>query len=224
MKPLAALSLACAFAQSVEAPRVGAMLDRRGSLRPVHGVAASFVIGPETAGGVLSAACSADWCLAKTAGELAEAPAPPGPAVIGIDGRAAWVYFPATGEFAHWEDGVLTPLDWRVDGEVLSISPDARIAVRRASGVWVVSPDGATLDSLPEASGPVLLLADETVFAAGDELVLQRPDRSQARFALSGVARIATLGEGWAQVSAESGTYALDLRREALYVLPETAE
>lgn len=223
MRPLAALSLACAFAQSIEAPQVGAMLDPSGSLRPVRGVAASFVIGPEIASGVLSAACSAELCLAKTDSHLGEAPAPPGPAIIGIDKRAAWVYFSTTGEFARWDRGVLTPLDWRVNGEVLSISPDGRIAVRRESGVWVVRPDGATLDSLPEATGPVLLLAEDVVFAAAGELVLQRADRSQARFPLSSIARIAPLGDGWVQVWAESQTYALDLRRPALYVLPETA-
>ncbi len=233
------------WAQSgdVALPRVGTILAGDGSLRPVYGVAGSFAVGQASATGVLGAACSQGLCVAMTESGLlvrggegepggagwepaaGHGPAPHGArgsAVIGLDGGSAWVYFSDTGAFAHWQDGVLMPLDWRVDGEVLSIAPDARIAVRRDGGVWIVRPEGGVLDALPEAAGAVLLLDDATVFAAGGEIVIQRADRSQRRFALGGIERITPMSDGWVQVTAGGSVYALRIvaGREALYVIP----
>jgi hypothetical protein len=191
-------------AQDVATPSIGMMTDARGSLRPVYGVAGSFVVGEE-AGTAMNA--------------------PPGGVVLGIDGDAAWIYFPHTARFARFTGGTLTDLDWHVDGEVLSIGPGPRIAVRRPSGVWIVRPDGAVVDALPDATGPVLLLENVAVFAATDEIVLQRADRSQLRLPLAGVRAIAPMSADWLQVSAATGEYALRITpgKEALYVLPAPA-
>lgn len=225
---LVLVGAACAWAQSSEfrTPRVGTMLTADGSLRPVYGVAGSFLAGPVTARGILSAACSEKLCLAKTDAAIvsaeSEVAAPAGPAVISPDGDAAWLYFPAAREFARWENGSLTRLNWRVDGEVLSIAPGGRVAVRRSGSVWIVRADGSALDALPEATGSVLLLHDAVVFAAGDQIVIQRPDRSQVRFPLPGIRSLAQMSGGWVQISAGAAAYALHVEtgKEALYVLP----
>jgi hypothetical protein len=96
------------------------------------------------------------------------------------------------------------------------------IAVRRSNGVWMVRPDGAALDALIAATGPVALWADGTVFASGEDVVIEARGRNPLRFPLRDAVRIAPLGDGWMQVSAAGGEYALriDAGKEGLYVLP----
>ena len=59
------------LAQSgISPPRAGYIRDDAGGLRPVYGVAGSFVLGDPIASGVISAAFSGRLGLAKTAGTL----------------------------------------------------------------------------------------------------------------------------------------------------------
>ncbi len=106
----------CAWAQSgIEVPAIGAMVDSSGALRPVEGVAGNFLLGPATLPGVISAACSRQLCLAKTDSKIVspsgEVDAPAGPAVFGLSGSDAVVFFPETRTFARWHDDTLDPLD-----------------------------------------------------------------------------------------------------------------
>jgi len=102
-------------------------------------------------------------------------------------------------------------------------SPAMNTVERRGEVVFVLRPDGAVLDTLPSATGPVLITAHGAVFVDG-ELVLRRPDASEVRFALSGVAALRVMSTDWVQVTTTGGSYALRIEsgREALFVLPAT--
>jgi hypothetical protein len=234
MRPFLLVSLTvCAWAQSgIEAPAIGAMVDSSGALRPVEGVAGNFLLGPAALPGVLSAACSQRLCLAKTDSKIfsasGETDAPRGPAVFGIGDNDAVVFFPEPQTFSRWHDNTLEPLDWIVDGEVLSIrlsGEDAEIAVRRDGTVWMVRPDGALAGWIAETGGPVLLLAEGVLFATADEIVLRHPDASEMRFELPGAEAIAAMGPHYAAIRAGDSTYALrtEAGREQLFVLPGSA-
>jgi hypothetical protein len=226
----------CAWAQSgIEVPSVGAMLDSSGALRPVQGVAGNFLLGPASLSGVLSAACSERSCLAKTDAAIVspagETDAPPGPAIFGLDsndaGDGAVVYFTEQHTFARWHDNTLDPLDWAVDGEVLSIrlsGGEAEIAVRRDGSVWIVRSDGSVVDWIADTAGPVLLLPQGILFATSSELVFRRPDRSEVRFELTGAESIMAMGPHFAAIHAGNAIYALrtDPGRESLFLLPGT--
>jgi hypothetical protein len=215
----------CAWAQSgIEIPAIGAIVDSSGALRQVQGVAGSFLLGPASMSGVLSAACSQQLCLAKTDSAIlsatGETNAPPGPAIFGFSGDSAIVFFPKPRTFARWHDNVLEALNWIIDGEVLSVRLN-EVAVRNGGEALIVHPDGSVADSIPEASGPVLLLSKGVVFATKDEIVLRQGD-SKVRFELSGIQSITAMGPHYAVIHAGDEVYALrtEAGREALYRLP----
>jgi hypothetical protein len=229
MKLFLILLAVCASgrAQGIEVPGIGVTVDSAGALRPVHGVAGSFLLGPASMPGVLSAACSEQLCLAKTDSKIVSATggtdAPPGLAIFGLSGDEAIIFFPEPRMFARWHNNVLDPLDWEVDGEVLSIR--ARdIAVRREGEVSIVHPDGSLVDSIPDALGPVLLLPKEVVFATKDQIVLRR-DGSEVRFELANAQSITAMGSHYAAIRAGGATYTLriDQGRESLFLLPGNA-
>jgi len=225
-KLLLILFASCAWAQSgIEVPTIGLIVDSSGALRPVQGVAGSFLLGPASMPGVLSATCSEQLCLVKTDSKIVsttgEADAPLGPAIFDLRREDAIVFFPQPRMFARWRNNALEPLDWVVEGEVLSIQP-AEIAVRRDGQVWIVDPDGFVLDSIVDATGPVLLLAEGVMFATPDELVLRRRDGTEVRFELAGAENITAMGPHYAAIRAGDAIYALrtDLGREGLFLLP----
>ena len=218
----------CAWSQSgIEVPSAGAIVDPSGALRPVEGVAGSFLLGPATMSGVLSAACSNRLCLLKTDSKVLSATgkvdAPPGPAIFGADGDGAIVFFPEPRTFARWHDNILDPLDWTVEGEILSVRA-TEIAVRRDGHVWIVHPEDSVIDWIADTTGPVLLLEDGVLFATPEELVLRHRDGSENRFELVGAESIAAMGTNYATIRTRATIYALRTGpgRESLYLLPGT--
>jgi len=216
----------CAYAQSgMEVPTVGALVDSSYALRPVYGVAGNFWLGAATISGVLAASCSERLCLAKTNSEIisatGETNAPSGPAIFWVDREDAIVFFPETRSFARWHNDILDPLDWIVDGEVLSIAVGG-IAVRRNESVWIVHPDGAVIDWVADIPGPVLLLGDGVLFATPDEIILRRRNLSDVRFELPGAESITAMGAHYAAIRVGALTYALRTEggREQLFLLP----
>jgi hypothetical protein len=221
---------ALAGAQSL--PQIGEMLDPAGSLRPVFGVAGNFMTGPARNERVLSAACSAQLCLAKTDTKIlspsGSVAAPAGPALIAIQGDSVLVYFQLSETLVRWHDNVLEPLNWNVKGTPLSIRAAADgvdVAVRRANQVWLARSDGAAVARIPDATGPVMLLADGTLLVVKQSLVLRRPNTQDLRFDLPGVEALSALGEHYVQVRAGGTLYALRTEpdREQLYLLPGNA-
>jgi hypothetical protein len=221
---------ACACAQSgIEVPAIGAIVDASGALRPVQGVAGNFLLGPVTVSGVLSAACSERFCLAKTDSTIVSAAggtdAPQGPAIFGLGDHSAMVFFPDSGTFARWHDNRMDPLDWNAEGEILSIrarGEETEIAVRRDGRVWIVHPDGSVVEWIADTSGPVLLLGEGVLFATADQVVFRHRDGSELRFELSAAQTIMAMGPHYAAIQAGAATYALrtESGREQLFLLP----
>jgi hypothetical protein len=216
------------WAQSgIEVPAIGMIVDSSGDLRPVQGVAGSFLLGPTSMSGVLSAACSDQLCLIKTDSKIVsatgETDAPTGPAIFGLSGDEAIVFFPEVHTFARWHNDSLETLDWAVEGDVLSIRPK-EIAVRRHDGISIVRPDNSAIEFIPDASGPVLLLAKGVVFATKDQIVL-RQDGGEVRFASAGTQSITAMGAHYVAIRARGVIYALriDPGRESLFLLPGNA-
>jgi hypothetical protein len=231
---LLSLALTASAQTGLNVPTAGFMVDHAGSLRPVTGIAQSFLVGDPLRTGVLSATCARSWCLVKTATSLVDTknsddpgtPAPAGPALISISNRSALVYFPAVNQFARFEGSQLHLLDWSVDVEVLALRQTRegpQFAVRRGGGVWLVALDGSIHASLPAGTVAVLLLDGLTVYSLADSLVLRRIDGSEISFSLSGATSLSQLGENYIQVSTAAATYALriDVGHEQISVLPD---
>ncbi len=217
----------CAWAQSgIEVPSIGTIVDSTGALRQVQGVAGSFLLGPIELSGVLSAACSKRLCLAKTDSKIlsatGETDAPSGPAIFDLGDKEAIIFFPEPHTFARWRNDSLEPLDWVVEDEILSITVK-KIAVRSNEETSIVQSDGSVVDSIPEATGPVLLLPKGIVFATKDEIVL-RQDDTEVRYALANARSITPMGPPYVAIYVADAIYALrtDQGRESLFLLPGT--
>jgi hypothetical protein len=213
-------------------PDIGLMIDRQGLLRPVAGVSGSFLVGAPRAVGALSFACSQALCVAKLKDSIVASDsnfaAPKGDAVIAADESGATIYFRESGQFVRWQNGALTPLDWVVAGEILSIgsgSSGPKLAVRRDRGVWIVSTAGAVLDSLPSSAQAVLLLSASTVYTTASEVVLRRADGSEIHFPATGISQLFAMSDEWVEVRGKNALFALrtDSGHESLYWLPQPA-
>jgi hypothetical protein len=223
-------SLGACAQSGIQIPTIGAVADSSGFLRMVQGVAGNFLLGPPVAAGVLTAACSERLCLAKTGSkilsETGETGAPPGSATFALHGDDALVFFHESRTFAHWREDTLKTLDWMVDGEVLSMrfrGERPELAVRRDGNVWIVHPDGAIVDTIAEAPGPVLLLDDGVLFATSDQVILRR-DGSEMRFELAGARSISAVGPHYAAIRTDDAVYVLrtESGREGFFLLPGT--
>lgn len=230
------LALPACAQQGLTAPTAGFIVDHSGALRTVTGITQSFLVGDALRTGVLSAACTRSWCLAKTATSLfatqnpddVGTSAPAGPALFSLHNQSALIYLPAVHQFAHFEDSQLQLLDWSVEGEVLALRSTRegpQFAVRRADGVWIVALDGSIETSLPTGTTTVLLMEGMTLYSLPNSVVLRRADGSEVSFDLTGTISLSQIGENYIQVSTPGATYALrtDLGREQLSLLPELA-
>ena len=217
---------ACAWGQSgVEVPQLGKMLDPAGAVRTVYGIAASVTLGDAETTGVLSAACSMNFCLAKTDSGIVSATgtaaAPPGPVLFAFDGDAAYIWFLKSRQLARWSAGVLTPIDSSVDGEVISIGADTesvQFVVRRFKGdVWIVNQDGSVAGALPRGTAAAMLIPGGLVYASREEIVI-----GAVRFPLQGVTGFSQMSGGYLQVRAQGVEYSLRIEkgREMLFQLP----
>jgi hypothetical protein len=196
------------LAQSgISPPRAGYIKDDAGGLRPVYGVAGSFLLGDPIASGVISAAFSGRLGLAKTSGALyafdregrliGQFPAAEGPAqfMFSRGGSEAIVFLPDTSEWVRWRNG---------EFQLLPIADHGESALSAG-----------------------LTLADGTlVFAADNELVLRKADGSETRTSLTGpILSIEQMGEGWIHVREAGRHTAVRLAgdRIEVYRLPEAA-
>jgi hypothetical protein len=197
------------LAQSgITPPRVGYIRDEAGALRPVYGVAGSFVLGqPINKRPVISAAFSGHLGLAKTAtalyafnregqrlGRLAAAD---GPAqfVFSPDGSEAIVFVPGTSEWFRWRDGGFQPVPIENTEET-------------------VIPAGLSL------------VGGRSLVAADNDLVLCKPDGTETRTTLTGpILSIEWMGEDWIYVREAERHTAARLAEDGLevYRFPEAA-
>jgi hypothetical protein len=230
MKLAILLALACSLDAQINRPILGRMLDRDGSLHSVTGISGAFQLGPPAlTGHVLASACSAELCLAKVEfailSETSPIPAPPGPALLGVDGTVAIFYFPASNQFARWQNNALTVLDLTVGGEVLALrlhAPDINIAVRRDSEVWILDQSGTILDSLPRETASVQFLANAVAYSTPQELILRHSDGTERHFPVPGITALSALSDSYIQITTPATIYALRTipGQENLSVLP----
>ncbi|HSB13054.1 MAG TPA: hypothetical protein VLE22_01265, partial [Bryobacteraceae bacterium] len=168
-------------------PLAGLVRDPCGNLRPVLGVAGSFITGDILSTQVESVSFSGDLGFVKTAksiqvfdaegGLISEQAAPPGPALFAIppDGRGAVAFLPVTGEWWRWSRGGFSPFEVEPDlagAEVLALTMPVgdrlSLVIRTGGGTSLAALSlrtgrvhaGAPLDG---ASVPALLRADGTL-------------------------------------------------------------
>jgi hypothetical protein len=227
---LLAAALFATAQSALNRPFLGQMIDHQQSLRPVYGVGGSFHVERPTVEGVLSTACAGTLCLAKTESAIIAGttitPAPAGAAEIAVDSSGANIYFPSVQQFGRWQNAVLTMLDLKIYGTVLSLGSNSsglKIAVERSGIVWILSPDGSILDSLPTATTTALLIPSGIVYATAGALILRKSDGSELSFPAQGVENLFVLGDGYVEARAGGVLYALRTiaGREQLFQLPQ---
>jgi hypothetical protein len=231
------LSCGLAWAQSggINPPQMGVMVDEFGGARPVFGVSASVTVGDPVGTGVLASACSGSLCVLKTFDSIVaggvQALSPPGTALIAIDGQTALLYFPRLQELVRWQAGQIQPVALNVTGDIVALRSSAGVAqfaVQRNGATWIVDAAGQAIDSLPSASGPVLLPATGAIYTDGENVVLRRSDGSELRFPVPGVESFSAMSfsataANYVQIRTGRLSYALriDWGHERIFQLPE---
>jgi hypothetical protein len=216
----------------IESPQIGVMLDANGRARPVSGAPAAAVVGtPWFDGVVISLACSADGCVAKTEAALftpagVVVDAPPGAAIIALDPAspgAAYVYFVESGTLARWTGSQLVPIDFAPGGDVLSLRSVAggfEYAVERDGEIRIGG------KSLGAGNSVLLLDGGGTLLASDGQVRLLRPDGTERDFAVSGgggfVGGFIRMSDQYVQVITDTGMWALDIEpgHEQIFLLP----
>ena len=221
----------CGFAQ-IERPRLGFMLDQNNDARPVTGTLASATPGDPVLHGVLSMACSAQQCLAKTdaavvstSGDTANAPA--GPAIFG----GPYIYFPQSQILARWEAGIVEPVPFTADGEVLALraaGDGLDYAVERGGATWIehvslIDNSLRVLNMVPEAHAAILRNG-ETLLATDDAVHLLRPDGTETVLAAPAVQSFVVMGDGCVEFVSPQGMWGFDWLRNQVFLLPGVAE
>lgn len=227
---LSILMSACAWGQ-IENPQIGIMLDMNGRARPVSGAPAAAAAGtPWFDGAVISLACSAQGCLAKTEAALftpagVVVNAPPGAAIIALDSSspgAAYVYFVQSGKLARWTGSQLVPLDFAPAGDVLSLRAVAggfEYAVEHEGEIWI---DGKSLG----AANCILLLDGGGALLANDGRVrLLRANGTELDFTVASgsiVGGFVRMSDEYVEVITDAGMWALDIEpgHEQIFLLP----
>jgi hypothetical protein len=232
---------AAAWAQTTLAPpQAGFIEDGANSFRPVYGIAGNFLLGDPAGAGIVSAAFSGSFGLAKTDSSLlvtdrngkliASQDAPQGPAFFAFssDGSPALAYFPNKNLLLLWNGGgfQLVLFDWNAfpASAVRSIAlPDpyhVSAIIQRDDGLWDVRMLLATgeVDSraaLPGVNAPALMLPTaDLVYAGATGLVVRRLDGTETRIdaQLPANFSLQQMGDGWVQVRDLDGCPQLALR------------
>jgi len=220
------------WAQSAIAPpQLGFVTDGARALRPVYGVAGSFVLGPAVAGSVADAAFSGSLGLLKTDASLAafdaqgkllgsmEAAEGGAQFAFSPDGTAALAYLSAGNLLIEWCGGQFTPVplgsepaalrDGVVVGIAFPSSAAAVLIVERERGLWEldIALDAAgtlSQNALPGIHAPVLALAAGGLLYTEDgAIVIRRPDGSAVRLAASlpAVFSLAQMNQDWVDLA-----------------------
>jgi hypothetical protein len=224
------LMAGCAWAQ-IESPQIGVILDVNGRARPVSGSPAAAAVGPAWFdGAVISLACSAQGCVAKTESALftpagVVVAAPPGAAIIALDpysSGAAYVYFVESGQLARWTGSRLVPMDFAPGGDVLSLRAVAggfECAVEREGEIWIGR------KSLGAANSVLLLDGGGALLASDGQVRLLRADGREMDFAVgasSVVGGFIRMSDQYVEVLSDAGMWALDVEpgHEQMFLLP----
>lgn len=194
-----------AFSQhAIAPPRLGFVADGSRTLRPLYGMAGSFILGPAVRGAVVSQAFSGSLGLLKTnlflaaydpqgqplgSVPLGSINVSRGPALFAFspDGTAALAYVASSDALYEWKGGAFSRSWVRpVDGRVLAIAfPaafEAALIVERSAGdIWEIrEPLGGlgTLSeqALPGVHAPLLALSSgDLVYPGVGGIVVRHP-------------------------------------------------
>ena len=227
----ATLSIAAgaAWAQTaLTAPQAGFMQDASNSVRPVYGIAGSFLLGEPVCSGVLSAAFSGSFGLVKTASAVAlldssgaivtSIDAPDGPALFAFarSGAPALAYLTATNTLLSWSDGSFAAVPFDVTtlaaAPVVAVgAPDsdhAAMILQRDDGLWEIRVRLSTGEidaqaAIPGVIAPVLMLAGGAlVYADANGMVVRKRDGTERHIGVPMPASVALepMGDGWIQL------------------------
>jgi hypothetical protein len=251
---IAILLAAGAAAQtSIQPPQLGFTASSGGSLRPVYGIAADFILGPSVAGSVLSQAFSGSLGLLKTTSTLtafdaqgrmlASIDTAPGPALFAfsLDGVTALAYLASSNMLIEWAGNKFEILPYRPEPDtVLAIALpnafEASLIVQRSDGIWQVQlpftrSRMTSQKALPGVTAPVLALASgHLVYTDSAGIVLRKSDNSELHISghLPAAFSLAQMSSDWVQLSdlASPKCFAIRLTpgREGFYQLPEAGQ
>ncbi len=226
---LAALAGPVLAEPGVALPRVAYVKDPAGRLRPLHGVAGTFLLGAPALSGVRAFSAWGEEAAAvvdsrvlffRNGRPVRELPAPGGRAVLGLDqqGEPAAVVFPEAASAAFRTREGWKSLPVRLpEGTILAAATEARgavlvLAVRRPGGLWVIhqlAGRGLLLRQewvAPNVSAACLLPGRTLLYAVEDRLVAQGPSGERATVPAGGeVKTLEPAGRGWIQIHFADG-------------------
>lgn len=240
------------WAQSALAPpQLGFVADGSRALRPVYGVAGSFVLGPAVQGGIEGAAFSGTLGLLKTNSSLAafdakgkllgSMEAPRGGALFAFsaDGTAALAFLTASKELMEWCGAgfVPIPFDSETAGAAIAISfpsfAEAVLIVERERGLWELHlplnlAGVLSQKALPGIHAPVLpLAAGGLLYLKAGAMVIGRSDGTEVPLTVSLPKQFSLqpMSRDWVELSDLASPARFAIRttagREAFYRLPE---
>lgn len=211
------------------------MLDSTGGARPVLGLPGSLSVADPAVSGVVSLACAA-YCLFKTdtsliaSGQsvaLAQTTAvPAGEALFAFDPSGAFVYFPHSRQLARWQSGQLTPVDFNVSGEIISlrsVNGAPEFAVLVVDQIRIVRDGNVVVYQLPPGAQAAMLLPGGVVYATASAIVLHRADASELNFPFTGAASFVAMGPDYIEIRMPITIFGLRITpgREQLFQMPE---
>ena len=226
---MALLPAGAAAESGVAVPRAAYVRDAVGDLRPLEGVAGTFLLGAPLAGEVRAFASWSEEAVAvldtrivllRNGRPVEESPAPEGRVVVGLDeqGKPRVAVFPEAGAAA-----LRTRQGWEVlpttlpEGTILAAAAAARgavlvLAVAREDGLWLVHRlvrRGATLREewiAPGATAACLAPGGRVVFAAAGRIVVREPSEWRRAASVPGeVEALEPAGRGWIQIRLAGG-------------------
>lgn len=249
---IASLLAAIAAAQpAIRPPQVGFSGGADGTLRPVYGVAGSFILGPPVASKVISQAFSGSLGLLKTDATLvafdgevfASMDAAAGPALFAFspDGVTALAYVASSNTLVEWGGGKFStvPFPRERDTVVAIAMPnafDAAMIIDRNGDLWEswLELGHASVSSQRALAGvraPLLALASgDFVYGDASGIVVRKPDNSEVHVAARLPAKFSLqqMGSDWLELAdLESGRrFAIRISsgHERLFQLPEAGQ
>lgn len=245
---LLAWAAAWAFPQlRLQPPRLGVVQDPEGRLLSVYGLSGNVFLGEPLLTGVVTAASSSRWTMAKLETELvlldehgavrARWVAPRGPARFAFTGAGepALAYFAETGELCRVGPQALR-VTATLDEEPLAVAwrdPEhGLVIVRRPEGLWARTISLRTGQSLQESflaeSAEAALVASGgcLIHGRGSELCFRLPNAAPRCVDLPApLEALAQIADQWVEVrlagKAGRRLLRLDPETEVLYRLPE---
>lgn len=254
MKRLSTLFLvaASAFAQhAIAPPQLGFMQDASLALRPVYGLAGTFILGPSITGPILSEAFSGSLGLLKTDSSLAafnsqgkvlaSMDVSGGPALFAFSpsGITALAYIASSNSLVEWRGSAFSRVSFHpVADTVLAIAfPDSLTATlivqRSADRLWEVHVPLGALETLAESAlagvhAPVLALPEgDLVYTEAGGIVVRRAAGSEVHIpaSLPATFSLQQMNRDWVELTDMKGSARFAIRtlaaREGIYRLPE---